>query len=204
MKDLYFHSPVLREKFAQNWQIWWLSVKLLAEITPIHFCWQIWWQSVNYQQKCPPFFMTDLVTVSKTAGRNTLHPFLLADLVTISKSTSRNTPPFVLADSVTVSRTAGRNPPISAGRFGGHQEIGWQKYPHFCWQIWWQLVNLPAEIPLTHFCQQIWWQSVHLPAEIPPFLLADLVTVSKSSSRKPPISAGRNTVSNSAGSFGDS
>ena len=65
--SVFIRLPALREKFAQNWRIWWQSVNLPADFSP-HFCWYIWWKSAN--------LLTDLATVSRYAGRNPPHPHI--------------------------------------------------------------------------------------------------------------------------------
>ena len=95
--------------------------------------------------------------------------------MTVTKSASCFNPQQIyrLADLVTVTKSAGRNIP---SRFTD-------------WQIWW-VTKSAGRNTLSRFTDwQIWWQSLILPAEIFPQQinwLADLVTVTKSTSRNIP------------------
>ena len=74
-------------------------------------------------------WLADLVTVTKSASR-----FPLADLLTGRDYID------LLADLVTVTKSASRSP------------------SHFCWQIWWQSLNLAADFPSGRFTD---WQRLH-------------------------------------------
>ena len=162
-------------RFLPNfcWQILWQSPNVLADLYP-HFCWEVFWLAdlVNLMadvltgrfgesaSRFPPNFCWQIFWQSPNLPADLPPQFLLVDFLTVTKSASIY-PIFVLADFLTVTK--------SACRFT----------PHFCWQIFWQSPNLPADFPPIsagrfsdshQICLQI----------SPQFLLADFLTVTKS------------------------
>ena len=172
-----------------DWQIWWQSLNLPADLHPSRFTdWQIWWIC---QQISPPHLPGRFGEGHKICQQIYPPP---ADLLTgrfgdghkicqqIYPQADSPQQIYWLADLVTVTKSADRfTSPISAGRFAD-------------WQIWWQSLNLPEDIPPANLLTgrigesasrfppweippsrftdwQIWWQSLNLPADLPPAYL---------------------------------
>ena len=189
--------------------IFWQSPNLLADLPP-NFCWQISLTVIKSGSIWSPNLLADLSPTICASRYSDSHqicwqiPFwhyLLTGRFSDSYQTCWQIYP----------------PTNSISRFSDRPQICWQIYPstilladfsdsyqicqhlvtrsssrftplNFCWHIFWQSLNLPADLspktsairfsdshqillvdlPSKIFCWQIFWQSLNLPADLPP------------------------------------